>query len=399
MATTIEFFPVDNGDMTLLTTESDKKILIDIHIRQSDELEESVPNVIEMLRERLMRDENNHLYVDVFLLTHPDEDHILGLSEYFHLGPIEDLNEDDDKIIIREMWSSPIIFRRKTKLAEKNGLTLCDDAQAWWTEARRRVNAFRVGFSHLEGNRILILGDDIDEKLSGLEPIRVQIGNSFGHIGGIEDGTVTIDLLGPLPQQRTEDEEDVLAKNRSSIITRFHLSSGGNNDACVFLSGGDAEVFVWEKLWEMYKGNLEMFSYDLLQAPHHCSFHSMSGDSWSEMGEKAAINLRALNALSQAKNGATIVASCKPISADDSDPPCVGAEREYQNIVKKVGGRFVCTMTHQGVGDPEVLLFNIGGSSNGGSRLPISSGPVTPTISRLDPPTREFDKEGGGRYA
>ncbi|HEU0080607.1 MAG TPA: metallohydrolase [Candidatus Paceibacterota bacterium] len=397
MAAKIEFFPVDNGDMTLLTLESGRQVLIDIHIRQIDDSEESPPDVTTMLRNRLKRDEQNRLYVDAFLLTHPDEDHILGLSEHFHLGPIEDWDEDSDKIIIREMWSSPIIFRRKSTLAEKASVTLCDDAIAWWNEARRRVKAFRDGDGLNDGNRILVLGDDIGDKEAGLEQINIRIGNSFSHICGTEDGSVIIDLLGPLPQQETEEDEEALAKNRSSVIARFRFTIDDTDDAFMFLAGGDAEVFVWERIWDMHKDHPATLSYDLLQTPHHCSFHSMSSDSWSERGEDAKVNSKALNALSQAKKGASIVSSSKPISDDDDDPPCVRAAREYEAIAKRVGGKFICTMTHHGEGEPDVLLFTLGeDGGNKGYHSPIPTGPV---ISRLDPPTGEFEKHGGGRYA
>src|ERR1043166_2426784 len=168
MAAKIEFFPVGNGDMTLITLESGRKILIDMHVRTPDkESGEEFPDVIQMLKDRLDRDAQNRLYVDAFLLTHPDKDHVLGLSEHFHLGSLEDWSEDDNKIVIREMWSSPIIFRRKTRINEE----MCDDAKAWWAEARRRVQAYRDGNGSAAGNRILVLGEDIETKTVGLDDI------------------------------------------------------------------------------------------------------------------------------------------------------------------------------------------------------------------------------------
>ena len=42
------------------------------------------------------------------------------------------------KIVINELWSSPMIFRRKSKK-----LSLSEDAKAFNTEARRRVNLYK----------------------------------------------------------------------------------------------------------------------------------------------------------------------------------------------------------------------------------------------------------------
>src|ERR1700676_2718207 len=104
---TIEFFPVGNGDMALLTLESGRTILIDVNIRAAadDEDDAETIDVAKLLKARLERDAERRLYVDAFLLTHPDEDHCRGLTRHFHLGPQEDWSKKDDKILIREMWS------------------------------------------------------------------------------------------------------------------------------------------------------------------------------------------------------------------------------------------------------------------------------------------------------
>lgn len=155
MTASIVFFPVGNGDMTLVTLDNDQKLLIDLHARKAaDNDDDDAPDVMSDLRERLTRDAKGRMFVDGFLLSHPDKDHITGLETHFHLGPPEDWDEDEDKILIREMWSSPVIFRRACK-----SHTLCSDAKAWAKEARRRVALYREnGVIGGEGNRIQIMG-------------------------------------------------------------------------------------------------------------------------------------------------------------------------------------------------------------------------------------------------
>lgn len=345
-------FRVDNGDMTLIELESGRSILIDIRIRgAADDPEGDAPDVATQLRSLLKRDGAGRLYVDAFLLTHPDADHILGLKNHFHLGPPESWSKADDKIIIREMWSSPIIFRRACRETH----VLCPDAQAWAAEARRRVRLFKQWGFASSGDRIKILGEDIDGKTDALGAILVKVDDIFSSIDGTWDASFSARLLGPLPPA-DDAEEEVLSKNDSSVILQLTLASGAQPVAARYLFGGDAGVAIWERLWVKHKNVPDRLAYDVLVAPHHCSWRSLSWDSWSQKREDAKVSSDARNALSQALPGAIVVASSCPVKDDANDPPCIRAKREYQAIVKPVGGEFRCVA--DGSGD-EPLVFEI----------------------------------------
>jgi hypothetical protein len=344
MAANVSFFPVACGDMTLIKTDNGKYVLIDINVRQSaDDPVDDTPDVIAQLKDRLQKDADGRYYVDAMMLSHPDEDHCRGLEKHFHLGPLADYPKGSGKIIIREMWSSPIVFRRRQR-----DHVLSDDAQAWAAEARRRVKRFRELGASPANERILILGEDVDGKTDDLEAILVKVDENWTRINGEEDGGFSAELLAPLPAI-DDAEEEILSKNNSSIISLIQLSSGGVADACRFLSGGDAEVEIWERLWDRHADNAEQrLGYDLLQTPHHCSWHSLSHDSWSKKGEDAKVSEAARDALGQPRDGATIVASSKTITDDDSDPPCIRAKREYLAILKPVDGAFLCVADEGG---------------------------------------------------
>jgi hypothetical protein len=390
MTATIEFFPVDNGDMTLMTLESGKRILIDVNIRTDadDESEEDVPDVAAMLRERLPKDTKGRTYVDAFLLSHPDADHCRGLARHFHLGKPDDWKKADDKILIREMWSSPIIFRRRSELDGE----LCEDASDWWTEARRRVAKYRDNKnSIIDGDRILILGEDVDGKTDDLDAIRVDTDGTIEKICGQKDGTFKGLLLAPLPPSTDKDEEEALKKNHSSVVIRFQFAADGVEDACAYLTGGDAEVAIWERLWKRHKKTEGDLAYNVLLTPHHCSWRSLSYDSWSEKGEDAEIVQDARSALGQANDKAILVASSKEIEDGEDDPPCIRAKREYEEIAKDVSGTFLCTATD---GKDDVILIEIDGS---GPTKKASGGIVVggPSSGKPCP----VEKKGGGRYA
>lgn len=356
MTSKLSFFPVDNGDMTLVQTEGGNKILIDLNIRAAaDNEDDDTPDVAFKLREKLERDGKGRLFVDALLVSHPDEDHCRGLKKHFHLGPPEDWSENADKIFVREVWSSPMVFRRASRKH-----VLCEDAKAFNAEARRRVRKYRDNSDGVaDGDRILILGEDEDGKTDDLKSILVKVDGEFSQVNGQYDSTIKALLLGPLPAE-DDDDEDVLSKNNSSTILRLSLTGGGIADKCRFLTGGDAEVVIWERLWKRHKSHADRLSYDILLSPHHCSWHSLSHDSWSEKGEEAEVSSDAREALDQARSGATIVASSKAIKDDDDDPPCIRAKREYVKIVDGVSGTFKCTGEHPSESSPDVMEFEIG---------------------------------------
>lgn len=358
MAAKISFFPVGNGDMTLLDLESGRTVLVDINVRAAaDDPDDDTPDVAKMLRDRLKRDSEGRLYVDVFHLSHPDTDHCRNLKKHFHLGPPADWSMSADKIFIRELWSSPIVFRR----ASRNHV-LCDDAAAFNCEARRRVKRFRdSGGIVSDGDRILILGEDEDGKTDDLTSILVKVGQSFSRVNGQDDSSMSARLLAPQPKSDDDEEEKMRSKNHSSTILNFSLRGDSQADVCRFLTGGDAEVAIWERLWQRYSRNPDWLTYDILQAPHHCSWHSLSYDSWSEMGEDAEVCEYARKALSQTRRGAVIVASSRAIENDDNDPPCIRAEREYKNIAAGANGSFKCVGSKS-----EMLEFEI---TSSGPRL------------------------------
>ncbi|BBI71132.1 hypothetical protein HAALTHF_10410n [Vreelandella aquamarina] len=102
---------------------------------------------------------------------------------------------------------------------------------------------------------------------------------------------------------------------------------------------------IWERLWQQHKKDPDVLSYDVLLTPHHCSWRSLSYDSWSDKGEDAQVCQDAQSALSQAKPGAILIASSKPVLNDSNDPPCFRAKREYENIADECDGSFECVGT------------------------------------------------------
>lgn len=376
MSTQITFFPVGNGDMTLIELDdaSQTKILIDMNIRDSadDEANEDYFDVASELRSRLKNDSKGRPYIDVFLQTHPDQDHVRGLAKHFHLGAVDDYKEPKEgeqaKIIIQEIWSSPIVWRRADK---RTGHTLCEDAKDFNTEAKRRVNLYKNAKKIGEaGDRIRIIGKDEDGKTDGLEAILTEVDITFTKINERETQMVEVYVLGPLQAKDVEDE-DRLSKNHSSVILQFKIAAQPyGSKTNIFLCGGDAEVAIWRELWRKHQNAPHCLSYDILLTPHHCSWHTLSEDSWSR-SKNPKVDEDAKSALSQAKRYAQLIASSNVIKDDDNDPPCWGAKKEYEAIATNVSGEFVCTSTK----DQEVMEITL--TSGGPQKSPKRASNIT----------------------
>jgi hypothetical protein len=163
-------------------------------------------------------------------------------------------------------------------------------------------------------------------------------------VNGAPNSYLSAHLLAPSLVCEDDEEVELRAKNQSSVILNFEIvATHGGMNRYRFLTAGDAEVAIWERLWDRYKDEPEVLAYDVLETPHHCSWHVISYDSWSDYGEDAEVSEKARAALGQARYGAKIISSSKPIKDEDGDPPCTRAKREYESILEPVFGKFLCT--------------------------------------------------------
>ncbi|MCD6401541.1 MAG: hypothetical protein J7L73_06375 [Anaerolineales bacterium] len=351
----ITFFPVGdkNGGMTLirLNDSYETTILIDVCIGSEPIADHC--DVAQELRDRLPRDSEGRPYVDAFVLTHRHQDHLQGIQTYFHLGKPEDYPEpngdDEGKVFIRELWSSHNFWKPESKNYE-----LCDDAKAFNKEMDRRVSLFEEKQEiQGEGDLAIVIGKDPDGRTDNLEDINYDIGDTFTKINNkYISSKISGLILSPIEQQENEEDECFTDKNRQSIVINLTVKQGDYSNK--ILLAADAECLVWETLWN--DRSASELEYDILVAPHHCSWHSLSYDSQSEDNDPK-ISPDAKNALSQAKIGACIVSQSKAIKSNDEDPPSKAAKDEYLTVVSK--DRFYCTNEYPTEEKPEPLEFNL----------------------------------------
>ncbi|WP_448103470.1 hypothetical protein [Pedobacter panaciterrae] len=361
----IKFFPVKNGDMSLITLEDTTTILIDCKLtKESDEsddpqIHDSKKALLDSIKKR-----NRNYFVDVFVLTHGDKDHCHGFKDNFYQGDPKLYSKADqskDLIIMDTMWFSPMIAEQYHH----------DDEQAHQEEAERRLDMHRNNHPEKDnpGNRVLIIGYDSSKKYDDLDHLRRKPGQVVRDFDGKEKETFSIFIHAPF---KIDDESGEKDRNSASIVfqARFHTTKTATDYTCLAMFGGDSDYTTWESILERtrrFKNDVSQMAlnWDIFLATHHCS--------WTFFNETSDLKPKptSLEVLDYARKGAWIIASSKKIVNNDDNPPYAEAKREY---VKKLesSSKFLNTAIEPKESAPKPIVFDI--TSNGAVRAPEAVG-------------------------
>ena len=108
----IKFYSVGNADCTLIKLDNGKTIIVDCQIL-ADLTDGHGKQVMfdikaDLLKE-LNKDSLRRPFVDLFISTHPHDDHCKGFAGNFYHGDVANYDKDKnkDEIIIEELWITP----------------------------------------------------------------------------------------------------------------------------------------------------------------------------------------------------------------------------------------------------------------------------------------------------
>lgn len=339
------FFPVGNGDMTLLTTDSKKNLLFDCNMKKSAEEESNSDfDCNEYLHDILEQDEDI-LFVDAMFLTHSDQDHCRGMVEYFNLCKPEDV--DNEKIRINELF---VPARLLLEDEHRN-----DDADAIRDEANRRLDLFGTDEFDLNGNRLKIVG--YSEELKDYNDIIIAAGENIPNIADISEDGVEIFVLRPVKRDTDDQNAGV-----NDCTASFKLTFTIGGEKFVAIIGGDITCENWKEVIK-YNSDLE---FDIFLAPHHCSWHSVSTEDTKDGEADEEVE----DFLEKSKNRAYVIASSKKIKRNDDNPPSYRAKNVYIKHLQD-DERFICTAEYPDEDNPKPLVMKI--TSQGVSIKPSSS--------------------------
>jgi hypothetical protein len=365
MANQIKYYPVDNGDQSIITIDENNyttTILVDCNIRESskgnnDPTQFDVKaDLLVSIKKRQVNDVDAVPYIDIFILTHGDDDHLHGFQDNFYQGDPKNYkkkNKEDGEIFIDVLWFSPMVMGTATN----------DDERCFNKEAKRRIQLHRDYSPNkdLPGNRIVIIGNDASEDLSGLDLVRRCPGDVVKRFNNRDLSTFSIFIHSPYQQQLTDEEVD---KNRVSIVFQARFKSTAlSNDFCTLaMFGGDSDHRAWSVILEKTKRHQneikeKALTWDLFLAPHHCSWSFFNDTPQEDNPEPAKTSLAILD---YKRGVAKIIASSKEILNNNDNPPHYKAREQYVKKVKEENFLNTATASKKGK-TPQPIIFDITG--------------------------------------
>ena len=346
----IKYYPIGNADCTLIKLDNGKTILIDCQIL-SDLTDGNGKQVAydvkaDLLKE-LKKDANGRPYVDLFISTHPHDDHCKGFAGNFYHGDVGDYDNDSnkDQIIIEELWITP--------RGMKNNLA--DTAVEIRKEAKRRRDIYDddPDFKGSSGNYLRIIGYDKDKDFDSR--YCYVPGTTVTKAHGSSLSYLDIFIHAPFKED-VETSKKYDDKNATSIVVQFGFKIDGYEGyKSRILMGGDAEHEIWQHILENNTDD-DKLKWNIFLAPHHCSW-----SFFNELDNKKEIMPSAESILDkQIGNYAHIVASSNEIKNDGKNPPCYEAKQEYIKKLKSGSSHFLNTATHSKIGSiPQPIVFKI----------------------------------------
>jgi metal-dependent hydrolase (beta-lactamase superfamily II) len=335
---TITFYPLGNADSYLIGLDNQKRILFDYAaMRDGADSTDKRIDLPKALKDDIGWPSCREL--DVVAISHIDNDHVKGFSDFFYLEHAKEY-QGSERVKIKELWvTASVIVEKGTE----------DDSRVVRQEARERLK---------KGKGIIVFSrpDRLKEWLEneGISPesrrsLIIDAGNTVPTFSKENDG---VEFFVHSPFASHDNGED---RNENSLVMQCVFSEGTR-----MLLTGDVTHDVLEKIVDksLSHGREDRLRWDFLKVPHHCSYKALSDEKGKRETEPTE-QVRTL--LAYAEKGARAVMTCKPINEKDQDdnPPHIQAKRCYENALNKVGGEATVTMEYPSQESPDRLKLEV----------------------------------------
>lgn len=372
----VVFWPVGTGDSSTIVVTDEVLVQVDLNDRAKADADDTpeVP-VVDLLAEALPTGADGRPFLAAFVLTHADKDHCSGFKDLL------------DQVTIGELWATPRMWREYNDNPTDHGL--CEDAQAFHTEVKRRVEAVKKahadGTAIAVGDRVLVVGYDTDQGGHAYHDLPAEYllkpGMAITKINGVDhSGRFEAFIHAPFK------DDCAAARNETSLAMQVTLTEDGGQDGKVLLFGDLAYATIMKIFnYSEYHKRTQYLEWNLLLAPHHCSKYVM----YVREDGKDLLQPDILEAFERhARAESVVVASSGVIpdaDVDGKNPPHKKAADRY----KDYANRFICTMEWPSVTDPSPVVLGIDAY---GARI------VEDSVIELSAKHAAVAKAAGGRH-
>ncbi len=328
----LTFFPLGNADTCLVETSAGAVLLFDYAaMADADDPNDRRIDLPRAIRKRL--DELGRDHVDVLALTHLDQDHIQGVSDFFVLEHAQKY-QGRGRIKISDLWVPA------AAITESKG-ALSDEGRVVQAEARYRLErgaGVRV-FSRPEA-----LKEWLDEHKLTIESRAHLITDAGQLVPSFKKDVHHVEFFAHSPFADREDGK-LVDRNSESIVLQSTFTEAGRDSRLML--GSDVPHEIWTRVVTVTRmhGNEHRLEWDVFKLPHHCSYLSLG----PKKGKRVTEPVPEVAWLFE-QQGATrsiAVATSDPIPDSDTDqPPHRQAAAYYGAVSAKHRGKFVVTMQH-----------------------------------------------------
>ncbi len=341
----VTIFQLGNADTTRIDLEDGTKILFDYAAeRCADDPYDLRCDLPKLLKDDLKEAKRSHFEAVAF--THLDDDHVHGSSDFFYLEHAAKY-QTEGRIKINELWVPA------AAIVEEG----CEDEdRIIRAEARYRL---KQGKGIRVFSRPIKLKAWLESEGLTLESRSSLITDAGQLIPGFSLNGKQVEFFVHSPFATRMNDDELVDRNTHSLAVQATFTSGGVLTR-LFL-GSDLDHEALRDIVNITRGKKreERLANDIVKICHHCSYTALGPEKGKEKTEPIAeVKWMMENKL---QSGAILVATCKPIPADDSDkqPPHHQAAKYYEERADAVKGQFKVTMEHPTKSKPEPLVIEI----------------------------------------
>jgi hypothetical protein len=350
----ITFYPVGNGDTSLITLSNNKHILLDYrqHANATDK-DKPEFDISVALNKALGKKSS----FDVVAFTHADNDHIEGSIDYFYLEHSKKY-QDDCRKKIDELWvPAAMLLESASKDKQSNEFVL------WRQEARYRLKNKKdiKVFSKPDDLKKLIALWGMNE--NELDDYIIDAGTIVDTFS-LKNDSVEFFVHSPFMKHCDDETGKDIKKVRNQAALIFNVRFKAGVEFFDFLAVGDSEHEVLDDIVGItkYKKNTDRLAWDIFNIPHHCSYLALSNEKDDKETQPTA---KVQELLEMGKKDAYIICSSKAFKTEkdaliETQPPHLQAKRCYETYLKKIKGRkFLVTMENEGTKNPQPITIYI----------------------------------------